>query len=54
MIYVYYNEITGEYMSKAEFVQYCVAYINSKEWENGSKPLVNEIMLNTDHIIKVF
>ena len=50
-INIYKNILTEELLTEKQFNKRCIDYINSKEWEDGAKPTIEEVKLNDDDII---
>lgn len=48
---LYYNELEERYMTEAEFIADCKAYITS--YDGDDRPSLEEVMLNTDYIYEV-
>lgn len=48
---LYYNELEERYMTEAEFIADCKAYVDS--YDGDDKPSLEEVILNTDYIYEV-
>lgn len=47
----YINMENDEILTHAQFIEYAQNFIDSKEWEDGSRPSIDEVMLNLDNIL---
>lgn len=50
---LYKNLETGEVLTRRQFEELARDYINSREWEDGGRPTVSEVMLNMDDVIEL-